>query len=352
MTVSSKKHKHPFRRFLLRLLCFLLVTLLLAVILVYAAMYIICKGPSDTAAGIFVRSVRETSAIGFLADLFFTEEEIAAMETSSSAVIPETDTSLISIKTDAAESAEGPFTDDWGHTDSDGDGLIYELVHGPTYTGYMLIVLDPSRVVLGCSPDSGKGYTVQDYVEMNDAVAGINGGGFADENGQGDGSMPDTAYVHNGQIYFSSLGVGSGFIGIDENYILHVGLSSMADVEQKRIIEGTGFGPVLVVNGEMSDEDTLSSGLNPRTAIGQRSDGAILLLVVDGRQPNSLGASYTDLAEIMVRYGAVNACNLDGGSSTLMWYNGQYVNNCASVIGIRTIPTSFVVLKKGADDDV
>ena len=54
-----------------------------------------------------------------------------------------------------------------------------------------------------------------------------------------------------------------------------------------------------------------------------------------------------DLVDIMMDYGAVNACNLDGGSSTLMWYDGAYVNNCASVIGIRPVPTAILVLKEG-----
>ena len=70
------------------------------------------------------------------------------------------------------------------------------------------------------------------------------------------------------------------------------------------------------------------------------------MMVIDGRQLTSLGATYGDLAEIMVGYGAVNACNLDGGSSTLMWYQGEYINNCASVIGIRPVPTTFLVLPK------
>ena len=71
------------------------------------------------------------------------------------------------------------------------------------------------------------------------------------------------------------------------------------------------------------------------------------MLVIEGRQPSRLGASYTDLAEVMLRFGAVNAVNLDGGSSSMMYYNGEYINNSASVIGIRPIPTSFVVLKEG-----
>ena len=346
-----KKEKGKAKKVILRVLCFLLVTVLLAVVLLYGVMYVLCKGPSETAAALFVRSVRETSAIGFLADLFFSEEEIAAMESvSGEAVVEDMDTSLIQISNEPAAQADGPYTDAWGHVDDDGDGLIYEIIHGPTYTGHMLIVLDPSRVVLGMSADNlGKqGFTVQEFVEQNDAVAGINGGGFWDENGQGDGSTPETALVHNGEIYYSWMGVGSGFIGIDDNCILHVGLGSVEAVQEKNIQEGTGFGPVLVTNGEIYDEDVLQSGLNPRTAIGQRSDGAMLLLVIDGRQPNSLGATYMDEAEIMYSYGAVNACNLDGGSSALMWYNGGYVNNSTTVVGIRDIPSSFVVLKEGA----
>ena len=101
------------------------------------------------------------------------------------------------------------------------------------------------------------------------------------------------------------------------------------------------FGPILIANG--SPLDVESSGLNPRTAIGQRDDGCILMLVVDGRQVHSYGATYKDLQDIMLEYGAVNAFNLDGGSSTTMWYNGAYVNSCSSANGIaRPIPDAFL----------
>ena len=73
------------------------------------------------------------------------------------------------------------------------------------------------------------------------------------------------------------------------------------------------------------------------------------MLVIDGRQALSIGASFRDVQSIMLRYGAVNACNLDGGSSSMMWINGEYVNNTASVIGIRPVPTTFLVLKQGRD---
>ncbi len=150
--------------------------------------------------------------------------------------------------------------------------------------------------------------------------------------------------VYEGKIHYDYKGVQDGFVGIDENHILHVGKLTPKDVTERNIQYGVSFGPVLISNGEAA---TLTSGVNPRTAIGQRADGAILMLVIDGRQVISLGATYQDLIDIFQEYGAVNACNLDGGSSSLMWYGGDYVNNCASVIGIRPVPTTFLVMKEG-----
>ena len=176
-------------------------------------------------------------------------------------------------------------------------------------------------------------------------MAGINAGGFYDPNGQGNGSIPDTMVIYEGQIYYPEFGSASGFVGIDNNHIMHVGKFTAAQAKDKNIQYGVGFGPVLIANGE--PVSLAASGVNPRTGIGQRSDGAILMLVIDGRQVTSLGATYQDMAEIFLSYGAVNACNLDGGSSSMMWYQGGYINNCASVSGVRPVPTTFLVLKEG-----
>lgn len=323
--------------------CLLLETLLLLAIGLYCVMFVVAKGPSPTAGRLFVRSVRETSAIGFLADLYFSEDEINEMISSGSVEYVETDTQLI--EHDTSDHTVEP--DAWGLIDEDGDGIILEPVKGEGYSGYMMVILDPSRVILSTRmEDYGyRGYTVAQHCEMNNAVAGINGGAFNDPSGNGNGSVPEGLVVYDGQ-QFNRAGVKQGFAGIDADHNLHVGCRNGKDAEDANIMYGASFGPVLLQNGEMTGYDTLESGLNPRTAIGQRSDGAFLFLVIDGRQVISLGCTYLDEAEIMLRYGAVNAVNLDGGSSTMLWYNGEYVNNCASVIGIRPIPTAFVVLPK------
>lgn len=360
---KKKKKKSAFRKFLTflgRFLVFLMVTALLLVGALYGVMYVLVEGPSPTARNIFVMSVRETSAIYWLADLFLTPEEIAAIEAGNGEVeeYVETDTSLIVIQkpedkpeqSGVEDQPQGPVADEWGLIDEDGDGIIVEPVRGEGYSGYMMVVLDPSRVIMGSVPKSygARGYTVADMVAQFDAVAGINAGGFEDPDGKGNGSIPNTMVVYEGEIYYANKGVQDGFVGFDADHIMHVGKLTAKDVKEKNIQYGVSFGPVLISNGEPA---TLTSGVNPRTAIGQRSDGAVLMLVIDGRQVISLGATYSDLIEIFQEYGAVNACNLDGGSSTLMWFGGDYINNCASVIGIRPVPTTFLVLKEGVTNN-
>lgn len=337
-----------------RISLILLETVLLVVIALYGVLYVLAKGPSPTAQNLFVRSVRETSAAGFLADIFFTEDEIAAIEKTEQIVEYQAmDTSLISLEQTPADVQSGPFVDQWGFVDEDGDGIIIDEVRGEGYTGYMMIVPDPSRVIMGCVPEhfGGRGYTVSDMAEQFDAAAAINAGSFHDPDGQGNGSIPEGIVVYDGEVYNGERGSRDGFVGIDSNYIMHVGIFDEAQVRELDIRYGCCFGPVLLANGEPVLAEGNTGGLNPRTAIGQRSDGAILMLVVDGRQVASIGATYWDLVEIFQEYGAVNACNLDGGSSTLMWYQGEYINNCASAIGIRPVPTTFLVLKEGGISD-
>lgn len=323
-----------------RIVTVLLVTVLLLVFALYGVMFVLAKGPSPYARDLFIMSVRETSAVGWLADLFASKEEIAAIEAGKNAgtEAEETDTSLVQV---------GDTADDYGLVDDDGDGIILENVSGPGYLGYMMVVLDPSRMMLG-SPSSfgGSGLTVEQMVKANDCVAGVNGGGFWDENGQGDGGTPLGMTIVDGEVYGTG-GAGYPFVGFDSDYILHTGTMTAQQAKEKDIQFGCSFGPVLVSNGEPLSTDTLVSGVNPRTAIGQRADGAVLLLVIEGRQARSLGATYADLADVMLQYGAVNACNLDGGSSSMLWFGDGYVNNSASVIGIRPIPTAFLVRKEG-----
>ena len=348
-----KPRKRSFLSFLGKCSLVLLETVLLVVVALYGVMFVVAKGPSPTARDLFVRSVRETSAMGFLADLYFSPEEIARIEAAGEIEeYRQTDTSLINI---ASLSQRSETTADaWGLVDEDGDGIILQEIKGEGFRGYMMVVLDPSRVIMGSKTDmyGAKGFTVEEMVKEFDAVAGVNAGGFVDPDGNGNGSIPDSLTVFEGQIFYQHRGVGNGFVGLDDQHILHVGKLTVEEIQERNIQYGVCFGPVLISNGEVVLAEGNVGGLNPRTAIGQRSDGAILLLVVDGRTAVSIGATYQDLVDIFLEYGAVNACNLDGGSSSLMWYQDGYVNHCASVIGIRPVPTTFLVLKEEVGDSV
>lgn len=352
---KKRSKLRTFLKYLGRVALVLLETVLLVAFALYGVMYVLAKGPSPTARDLFVMSVRETSAMGFLANLYFTDEQIAQIEAKEPVdEYLETDSSLVEIpdaNQPTGDDESGPVADQWGLVDEDGDGIIVQTVKGEGYTGLMMVILDPSRVIMGAVPESfgSQSYTVSNMAERFGAVAAINAGGFVDPDGEGDGSTPDAMVVYEGKIYYQHKGIRSGFVGLDSQHILHVGQFTVEDIREREIQYGVGFGPLLVVNGEIPTIST--TGVNPRTAIGQRSDGAILFLVIDGRQLSSLGCTCRDLAEIFLSYGAVNACNLDGGSSTLMWYQDRYINNCASVIGIRPVPTTFLVLEKGAQDN-
>lgn len=361
---SVKKKKSGAGRFLRGLLRFFLILLETALLIafgLYAIMFVLAKGPSVTARSMFVSSTRETSALKFLPTLYFTPEEIEAIvSVQDFEEFAPTDTTLITIDpTGGATISKEGWTDVHGvfHPDEDGDGIIIEPVKGKGYSGYMMIVEDPSRVIMGSIPSSygREGYVLSEFVQHFDGVAGTNAGGFYDPGGMGDGSIPDSLVVVDGKIYYAEYGCGiengGGIAALDSNHILHVARSmTRQELIDNDIRYAVCYGPVLITNGIPTPEEALAISLNPRTAIGQCADGAILLLVIDGRQVVSMGARYQDLVEIMERYGAVNAVNLDGGSSSMLWFEDHYVNNSSSVIGIRDMPTSFVVLKEGANN--
>jgi exopolysaccharide biosynthesis protein len=340
-------------RILAKLLLLLLETVLLIALVLYAGMYVLAKGPSPAIRRIFVTSVRETSAIGFLADLYLTPEEIAEIEAvKETREYAPTDTSLFTVGDDTPSEDGSLKTDEWGLVDEDGDGIIIVPVKGEGYAGYMMVVLDPSRVIVGSVPSNYgiRGFTVAQFAERFEAAAGTNAGGFLDPNGEGNGSIPDSTVVYKGEIYYADRGCVDGIAAIDGNHILHVATRmTKQELIDNDIQYAVCYGPVLISNGVPADPESLRVSLNPRTAIGQRSDKAMLLLVIDGRQASSMGASFQDEVEIMQRFGAVNAVNLDGGSSSMMWYGGDYINKTASVIGIRPVPTSILVLQEGAE---
>ena len=109
------------------------------------------------------------------------------------------------------------------------------------------------------------------------------------------------------------------------------------------------FGPFLIVNGKKADiRGNGGYGIHPRSAVGQRKDGIVLFLVIDGRRVDSMGASIRDVMDIMDKYGAYNAANLDGGNSSVLVINDKIVNRPIDWYQreqTRKIATGFIVKK-------
>lgn len=329
-------------------------TLALLVIGLYIFLYFVNKGPSPRIRDLFVASAKESSVGGVLADLYLSKEEINAILTQNQTKEFEeiTDTTLISLSRNSADapelSPEDILSQDNNEIDPDGDGIDIFDVHGSTYKGKMMVVYDPSRVcvaTLSYYDLDIPGRTVAEFVKDYDCVAGINGGKYDDEIGMGNGGMPEGVVFSQGNLCFGDPTQVYDVYGFNQDNVLVVGRMTAGYAAQIGIRDAVSFGPTLIVNGKSAKYSGSGSGLNPRSAIGQRADGAVLLLVIEGRQPSSLGATMGDLIMVMEEFGAVNAANLDGGMSSSMYYNGEdVVSSCT--LGSRKMPTAFVVKKK------
>ncbi len=332
------------------------LTLLITLIGLYCIMWVCVNGPSERAKELFVLSVRETSAVGFLANLYCSQEEIDAIEAKQNVEVLEiTDTSLIKVEgntespteeQDSKVNANENAVPEENTEPQPEEPIEFHQVYGATYKGIMMIVKDPSRVIVGTSApayaEGVPGKKVVDMIASYNAVGGVNAGGFEDPQGAGDGGIPKGIVISEGTFRFGSMDARYEIIGFNQDNVLVVGTMTGEQAVNMGIRDAVSFGPILVVNKEAT-KASQGGGLNPRTAIGQREDGAVLLLVIDGRQSSSLGASYSDITQVMLDFGAVNAANLDGGSSSVMYYEGELLNSCSSLYGPREMPTCFVV---------
>ena len=229
-------------------------------------------------------------------------------------------------------------------------------IDGGDFEGKLMVVYDPMRIAAGYSsqiPRSGE--TTSTIAKKNGAIAAINAGGFLDRGWTGTGGAPMGFIIHEGKVAYNTAKnekVRQDTVAFTKDGMLIVGKHTVSQLKKLGVTEGVSFGPPLIVNGK----PTISKGdggwgIAPRTAIGQKETGEVLLLVIDGRTLDSFGATLKDIQNILLNYGAVNAANLDGGSSTTMYLNGNIINKPSDKLGERTVPTAFIVVpsKGGAD---
>lgn len=319
------------------------------IVTLFLTIFLICHGPSTSARNLFVTTILETGQLKFLASLFLSDAEISEIvsQNSLATMQEEVDTDLINV------------------SDNTNKELIeIHKVTGNNFEGTMMVINDPAKISLATTyPWSEYGKELDKLVNENNALAGINGGLYYSDANKG--GRPLGVTVSKGQIQDMTLGIkGLHLIGFDESNVLRIiDISNMNKEEitdliateqirdavsfQEEMSDANNHFVKLIINGKIREMNGLGSGANPRTAIGQREDGSVLFLVTDGRGKNGhLGATAADLIEIMSEYGAVNAANIDGGSSSTMYYNGEYLMDSVTFYYSNSswrLPTAFIV---------
>ena len=346
---KTGKKRSPLRRVwsvVWRVLVFLLVTVLILLFFIVGAVKTILNDPcpSETFKSEFVSFAFETSALKWLPRVFLSDEEVDDIINRN--LMPEAPDGTVSDK-DLIVIDETP--------NENVEPITLEELFGTTYHGYMMTIQDPSTVYVGIVDQfaEARGWIVPQFCETYGAIGGVNGGEFVDMGSYSYTAMPVGGVVSQGKAVFENNAGGKWNLVCmtDENKLLLLkGYSVQAAVNDYHVRDCVHVkhetGPFLIIDGEpleVPSVDVYGGGKNPRTAIGQRADGAILMCVVDGRQASSLGATFKDMIDIMQEYGAVNAACLDGGTSTQMYYEGEIVNNPYSPTGPRRCPTAWLV---------
>lgn len=228
--------------------------------------------------------------------------------------------------------------------------LMIVKVSGEGFQGKMAIVKEASQVDLAKSKSLGSyGQEASGFGEQEDALLVVNASGFKDVDGHGSGGQVKGALIIDGVDYGTRDIQGHWkFCGMKNDNRMYISNYPSDSVSEYRW--GVEFFPALIIDGESVVDGTYGMGIQPRTAIGQTRNGDVLLLIVDGRQVGySLGCTVEDCKNILMNYDAYQAMNMDGGSSSVMWYRGQNITKSSSATGRgRYMPDALIVRKKGA----
>lgn len=291
-------------------------------------------GPFTNIRDVFVTSAMTTMNHHYLAKLFLSQAEIDS-------IMKESKAGVLSEKED-----EGNIKT----VNNVVNNIEIVNIKSNRFRGYIMVIPDPGSVRVGTSGNLGKGgMTLSQIVKEYNADGGINAGGFGDSTGTGTGGTPTGIIIEDHRIKYMDNNASSfEIIGFSDKNVLVTGNYTLSQIEKMGIRDAVSFGPSLIINGKpMIKGGNGGGGIQPRTAIAQRKDGTVLLLVIDGRQVDSLGATLIDVQNVLLQYGAYNAANLDGGCSATMYYGGKLINKPSDILGERAVPSAFVIQQEG-----
>ncbi|PES71908.1 branched-chain amino acid ABC transporter permease [Bacillus cereus] len=218
------------------------------------------------------------------------------------------------------------------------------------FKGKLVTISNPFNVKLVThkgTQGEDKGEKISVMAKRNDALVAVNASGFSDETGRGGGNVATGIVIEDGKIIDTNHDKDNPTIisGLTKFGQMITGNYSASQLVEKQVLSAAGFMPQLIVNGEkMITKGDGGWGSGPRSIMAQKEDGAIMFLVIDGRQTHSIGATLKECQDILYEKGAVNAMAMDGGSSATFYLGGK-VRNSPSTLSRedRFLPNAWVV---------
>lgn len=331
-------------------------TILCAILDILAIIgFFVMYGPWDYMRNLYINTAMKTKDHKYFADIFYSKETIKKVMNSNYFVEIKEELVLDDIIIDTAPKASYEDKYDEEILTRSGNNNDYKIINVKVglSKGYLIAIYDPKKVSLIRAKNFNIGRYGEQVTTMckrYNALVCINGGGFVDNTGTGS-DIPLGYVIDDGEIVWPSSGWDTkrgNLIGFNsDGKLLLLSQSTGNDALKAGMLDGLEFGPFLIVNGKPLEIVGDPWGKSPRVAIAQRRDGVVLFLVIDGENYID-GASLKYVIEILTRYKAYNAANLDGGHSSSLSIGGKLYNNPPSIAkkqGGRYVVTGFGLMK-------
>jgi exopolysaccharide biosynthesis protein len=227
------------------------------------------------------------------------------------------------------------------------DQLIkVEDISGTFWKGKKMYVFDPTTIKVMTPEKPGEGERISSMVKRTGAVAGVNGGGFIDPDGLGNGFGAIGPIVASGSLIFIDQdgSIPQHIVGFTKEGTLIIGKYTTDQLKEMEVTEAVSFYPRVIANGKpLITSGDGGWGRGPRTAVGQKADGTVIFIVVDGRQAHSVGATLKEIQDLFLAEDVINAGFLDGGASSELVVQGELLTKPSSRYGERRLPSAFLV---------
>ncbi len=340
---KSNKYKWPLKRKIITSIC-------LIYIIGFSSFLFLFYGPINSFKEFWITSAMTTMNHKYLATWIYSEDYInKVLENNKIIEVDEiSDPNQIVFRKYTTTIYRNEYEKEILDRDED---QLYKVINvsGKGYQGFLVAIYDPSRVSIATTQYLGsRGESILTVSKRENAIIAMNAGGFYDPDWNSNGALPHGTVISNGQVVsdYQDANVGGGFIGFTKDNKFILGNMSKEDAINMGYRDAIEFGPYLIINGKRSFvRGNGGWGIAPRSAIGQRQDGIVLFLVINGRLATSIGADMIDLCDVMENYGAYNAANLDGGSSSELVINNKIVNTpvAGGENGLRDMSTFWIV---------